>query len=99
MELEDLQFLVEDFRKLLKMTFQNCDLKIDVDFPTSPNPLCFFELDCSLFIQGSFWANNEFKLEAIDLDDPSKHEMIEGTYNDRENAKSILRSFLCKLQV
>lgn len=66
MTLSDLQTLVPQIENQLRKTFTSHSIRVSVDFLDSPNPVCFFEVEGRFFVQGSFWLNNEFRIEAMD---------------------------------
>lgn len=65
MELHQLQALRLQIEDILHCTLRGYAIRVVVAYPDSPNPLCFFEIDGPVFAQGSFWANNEFCIEAM----------------------------------
>ncbi len=67
-------------------------------YPESPNPVLFFEIVVSCTIQGSFWANNEFRLDSLNSDET---ELIEksGSAASRPEAMKEIREFLEKLDI
>ena len=65
MELPELNALKAHIVAALDEYFPSHTHRVSIDYPDSPNPLCFFEVDGRYFAQGSFWANNEYRIEAM----------------------------------
>lgn len=68
-----------------------------VNFPDSPNPLCYIEIDVEVFLQGSFWSNNEFRIDAIDNRTGDVLVEMNGKYRDIDHAVEILTQAVSKL--
>lgn len=66
MELHDLEALCPQVEGVLRRSLPGSSIRVSLEHADSPNPLCFFEVDGPIFAQGSFWANNEFRIEAMD---------------------------------
>lgn len=65
MVLADLIFLEKCIAAALHRSLPDHSQRVSVEYRESPNPLCFFEIDGLCFAQGSFWSNNEYRIEAI----------------------------------
>jgi hypothetical protein len=67
LELEQLQYLASEVEKRLGATLPGSGWSVHIGHPESPNPLCFFKIDQRpIFAHGSFWANNEYEILAMD---------------------------------
>jgi hypothetical protein len=65
MELSDLQTIKARLETILAEKFPSSDRRVSIEFPDSPNPLCFFEVTGTAIVQGSFWSNNEYRMQTI----------------------------------
>jgi len=65
MELHELMNLRLKIEGVLTGMSGGSDVRVSIEYPDSPNSLCFFEVDCAIFAQGSFWSSYEFCVEAL----------------------------------
>jgi len=93
MELDDLTELREKIEEKLGGALPDHSRKAVVSHPESPNPVCFFEVDGNCFAQGSFWANNEFRIHAMNTIDPSEIMNESGSVNGIEEALGLVDRF------
>ncbi len=96
MELPDLDKLKEHLIATLAEALPDHSLRVTVDHRDSPNPLCFFEVDGTYFAQGSFWANNEYRIEAMNVQEAIEVINESGVLTSVAEAIAIVRRF-CQL--
>jgi hypothetical protein len=96
MELPDLDKLKKHIVTALGQALPDHSLRVSVDHPDSPNPLCFFQVDGTYFAQGSFWANNEYRIEAMNIQEATEIMNESGTVASAAEAIAIVQRF-CQL--
>lgn len=98
MELPDLFALKEEVAAALQVAFPDHLQRVSVDHQDSPNPIFFFEVDGAYFAQGSFWANNEYRIEAMNTVEGLEVMCESGTVTAIQDAVSIVKRF-CEIAV
>jgi hypothetical protein len=93
MELPELNALKAHLEAALREAFPGHAQRVSVDYPDSPNPLCFFEVDGRCFAQGSFWANNEYRVEAMNTQEATEIINESGMATSLAEAISVIHRF------
>jgi hypothetical protein len=93
MELPELNNLKTQIAAALHKSFPGHAQRVSVDYPDSPNPLCFFEVDGQCFAQGSFWANNEYRVEAMNTQEGTEIINETGMVTSITEALAIIHRF------
>jgi hypothetical protein len=96
MNLEELDTIADFLITSLPKMFLDHTQKVEIGYPNSPNPLCYFEIKGQFFVQGSFWSNNEYNLEAIDTENLSGITTDSGTVSNTAEAVKIIQRF-CRI--
>lgn len=96
MELPDLKYIQEFLENALQDAWPSHSRRVGISYPDSPNPVCFFELDGNCFAQGNFWANNEYRIEAMNNVDGTEIMNESGTLTTVSEAKAVIQRF-CQL--
>ncbi|MCC6744823.1 MAG: hypothetical protein IT175_13275 [Acidobacteria bacterium] len=90
MDTKNLMALRNELEVILNSSLRAHKYRLSVDFPNSPNPLCFFEIEGPVFAQGSFWANDEFRIEAMNTLNGAEVYLNSGSYESVSDAISLV---------
>jgi hypothetical protein len=96
MELPELNILRERIEAALSVALPDHARRISIEHGDSPNPLCFFEVDGTCFAQGSFWANDEYCIEAMNTLSATEIMNEVGTASSQAEALAVVMRF-CRL--
>jgi hypothetical protein len=96
MNLAELNTIADFLNESLPKMLLDHSQKVEIGYPDSPNPLCYFEIKGQYFVQGSFWSNNEYNLEAIDTEHLTGITSDSGTVSSPAKAIKIIQRF-CKI--
>ena len=93
MELNELLNLRTEIEALLAKELSSYSRRVSVNYVDSPNPVCFFEVEGACFAQGSFWANNEYRIEAMKVFEPIEIINEAGLVTSIQEALSLVETF------